>query len=158
MAGSHGKGSRKTGLNRKDLGRYVTQVMNAKGLSARDVAGRSGGGITAGYVTGIMKGSADNPSVDKIKALTSGLDVDRYELFDVAWGPSGQQVNRPLGNERLQALDLLDLMKKVAVSPWLMKILEKAARLSPEELEAVLSSVNRFAAGGQKPQRRKKRR
>jgi hypothetical protein len=49
-------------------------------------------------------------------------------------------------------------MKKVAVSPWLMKILEKAARLSPEELEAVLSSVNRFAAGRQKPQRRKKRR
>jgi transcriptional regulator with XRE-family HTH domain len=145
MTGAHKKASHK-----KDLGRYLSQVMKAKGLSPRDVSRRSGKGITASYVAGIMRGNAANPSVDKIKALASGLGVDRYELFDIACGPSEGKADRAHGNERLQALELLDLMKKVAVSSTLMATMEDAAQLQPRELDAVLLSIQRFISVRQK--------
>jgi transcriptional regulator with XRE-family HTH domain len=145
MTGAHKKAAHK-----KDLSRYVSQVMKAKGLSPRDVSRRSGKGITASYVAGIMRGNAANPSVDKIKALASGLDVDRYELFDIACGPSDNRADQPQGYERLQALELLDLMKKAAVSPTLMATMEHAAQLQPKELEAVLLSIQRFISVRQK--------
>ena len=145
----------------KELGRYVSQVMSAKGLSAREVAAGSGGRITAGYVMGIMKGNAANPSVDKLAALASGLDMDLHELFDAACEPSERraQQQQQQGTERLPTLELLDLMKKLAVSPslaipWLMKILEKAMLLSPDELEAVFNSVNTLVEAKGSPQRR----
>jgi transcriptional regulator with XRE-family HTH domain len=145
MTGAHKKAPHK-----KNLGRYLSQVMKAKGLSPRDVSRRSGKGITASYVAGIMRGNAANPSVDKIKALASGLGVDRYELFDIACGPSDGKADRAHGNERLQALELLDLMRKVAVSPTLLATMERAAHLQPRELDAVLLSIQRFISVRQK--------
>jgi transcriptional regulator with XRE-family HTH domain len=153
MTGAHKKAPHK-----KDLDRYVSQVMKAKGLSPRGVSRRSGKGITASYVAGIMRGNAANPSVDKIKALASGLGVDRYELFDIACGPSEGRADRAHGNERLQALELLDLMKKVAVSPTLIATMEHAAQLQPKELDAVLLSIQRFISVRQKAGGKGKRR
>ena len=135
----------------KHLCRYVGQVMKAKSLSAREVAERSGDAITSGYVTGIRKGIAENPSVDKIMALAKGLGVDPFELFAIGCGLQERQAERLPAKERLQALELLDLMKKVAVSPSLMKILENAVRLSPKEVEAVLGSINRLIDAKRQP-------
>jgi len=151
-------GSDKKGPDKKDLGRYVSRVMKAKGLSPRGVSRRSGKGITASYVAGIMRGIAANPSVDKIKALASGLGVDRYELFDIACGPSEDRADQPQGNERLQALELLDLMKKAAVSPTLMATMEQAAQLQPGELEGVLLSIKRLIGARRKAGGKGKRR
>ena len=123
---------------KKALGRYVRQRMEARGLSARQVAERSGNKITAAYVTGIMKGSAANPSVEKMKALAEGLGVARDELFDVACGKTERQAAGNRDDLRLHSLMLLDLMRKVAASPQLMAIVHAAADLSPEGQEEVL--------------------
>ena len=155
--------TKKKAPRKKELGRYVSQVMDAKGLSAREVAASSGGRITAGYVTGIMKGTAANPSVNKLAALADGLDTDLRELFDAACEPSHREALRQPGAERLRTLELLELMKKVAVSPpfvitSLTEILENALLLSAEELEAVLSSVNTLVEAKGKLQRKTKQR
>jgi transcriptional regulator with XRE-family HTH domain len=150
--------SHKKAPHKKDLGRYVSQVMKAKGLSPRGVSRRSGGGITASYVAGIMRGTAANPSVDKIKALASGLGVDRYELFDIACGPSDNRADQPQGSDRLQALELLELMKKAAVSPTLLATMEHAAQLQRRELDAVLLSMQRLIGARQKAGSKGKRR
>lgn len=142
----------------KELCRYVGQVMKAKGLSARDVAERSGDAITSGYVTGIRKGIAENPSVDKIMALAKGLGVDAFELFAIACGLPERQAALPIAKERLDVLELLDLMKKVAVSPALMKIMENGVRLSSKEIGAVASSVNRLVEAKKKARGKGKRR
>lgn len=83
---------------KKALGSYVSQMMEAAGLSARQVAERSGHRITAAYVTGIMKGSAANPSVEKLKALAQGLGVCRDELFNVACGGPSGELPRKMGD------------------------------------------------------------
>jgi transcriptional regulator with XRE-family HTH domain len=133
----------------KDLSRYVSQVMRAKGLSPRDVAVRSGGQITSGYVMGLMKGIARNPSVDKLAALANGLDVDVHELFDAACQPTLQGNRRQQGNDTLRSLELLDLARRLAVCPpalisSLKTIADGAMILSPDELEAVARSVERL--------------
>src|SRR5215210_5573310 len=123
---------------KKALGQYVRQRMEARGLSARQVAERSGNRITAAYVTGIMKGSAANPSVEKMKALAEGLGVGRDELFDVACGKPERQAAGNRDDWRLHSLMLLDLMRKVAASSQLMAIVHAAAELSPEGQAEVL--------------------
>ena len=147
----------------KALSRYVSQVMKAKELSARDVAVRSGGQITSGYVMGLMKGIARNPSVDKLAALANGLGVDVHELFDAACHPtlhgnSGQQ-----GNDTLRSLELLDVARRLAVCPpalisSLKTIADSAMILSPDELAAVARSVERLVEAKGSEHRKTRRR
>lgn len=145
------------GLENKNLGRYVDQVMKAEGVSAPDVAARCGNKITAAYVSEIRNGTAANPSVDKIKALATGLGVDPHELFDIACGPIEINADPPRGNERLQVLELLDLMKKVVTKPHLMSVAEKAAHLPAKELDALLAAANRFSKAARKTRGKHKR-
>lgn len=151
-------GSKKETRQRKNLGPYVTRLMGAKGLSARDVAVNSGNRITAGYVTGIMKGTSANPSVDKLSALAVGLDVDLYELFDVACGLSAQAARRSSGSDRLRALEVLELMRKVVASPVLMAMVETGAQLPTKELEVVLAALERIADANWRSPAKSKRR
>ena len=151
-------GSKKEARLRKHLGPYVTRVMAAKGLSPRDVAVNSGNRITAGYVTGIMKGTSANPSVDKLNALAVGLDVDLYELFDVACGLSDQGTRRGSGSDRLRALEVLELMRKVVVNPVLMSMVETGAHLPTKELEVVLAALERIADSNWRSPAKSKRR
>ncbi|MEK6322794.1 MAG: helix-turn-helix domain-containing protein [Acidobacteriota bacterium] len=143
---------------KKELPQYVSRVMKAKGLSARDVAARSGQRITAAYVTGIKKGTAANPSVDKIIALAAGLGADRYEVFDMACEPQEAEAEQPRVNERLQSVELLDLMKRVVMNRWLMKIVENAVHLRAKDLEALLGAVQRFREATSTGRGKKKRR
>ena len=127
----------------KDLGRYVSRVMKTNGLSAQDVAYASGRKITRAYVTAISRGTATSPSVERILGLAQGLGVDRYELFSVACGSLS---NEPGADEMLRPPEFLELMNGERVGPWLRAIVQHAAQLEPNELEAVLLSVYRLIA------------
>ncbi|HSO75224.1 MAG TPA: helix-turn-helix domain-containing protein, partial [Blastocatellia bacterium] len=54
---------------------YVKRIMTQKGLTLRDIEMRSDAKITDGYVADILRGTAANPSAEKIKALAVGLGV-----------------------------------------------------------------------------------
>jgi len=125
--------------------------MKAKGFSARQVAERADDAITSGYVTGIRKGIAENPSVDKILALAKGMGVDAFELFAIACGLPERQAQLPIAKDRLDVLELLDLMRKVAVNPSLMKLIDNCSRLSAKEIEAVHNSTRRLLDAKRKP-------
>ncbi len=125
----------------RSLSQYISQIMNLKGFSAADVAERSGKEITAGYVTGLMKGTAKNPSVEKINALAGGLGIDNVELFRAACKlPSEQQEGKQVVDPSY-TLVILELMRKVAVEPVLAEMLNEMVRLSPEERLVVLDSL-----------------
>jgi transcriptional regulator with XRE-family HTH domain len=141
------------------LSQYVSQIMKIKGLSARDVARRSKSadlGITAGYVSDIVTGAARNPSVDKLKALARGLDVDVDELFHVACGRSERALVCS-GDDRLPLLRLLEVMQLVAVSSELTSLMEKLARLRPDKRPAVESLVDDLLQADGKSRTRRRR-
>jgi transcriptional regulator with XRE-family HTH domain len=142
--------------DRGDLSRFVRQVMKEKGLTQRDVELRSDGKITDGYVADILSGDAKNPSVEKVKALARGLDVNVIELFRVACGPCEQSA---MGRERVvisEVAPFLEMMLEVADSPELIKIVQEAIKLYPEERAVLLQSAETFNRRKRKPQGRQR--
>lgn len=124
-----------------NLSRYVRRVMKHKGLTLRDIETRSGGEITDGYVADILRGAAENPSALKIKALARGLGVDVRGLFDVVCGPFEEASGKGKVEETLDALSFLGMMKEVAQSAELVKIVQESIELAPKERLVVLESL-----------------
>jgi len=75
-------------LQHEDLADFIRRVRNKAGLSVRDVASRSGGGISHGYVSQIENRSVlgGGISPDRLIALARGLGVSENELFAIARG------------------------------------------------------------------------
>ena len=141
--------------NEGHLSRYVRHIMKQKGLTQRDIESRSGGEMTDGYVSNILSGAARNPSALKMKALARGLGVDPHMLFDVICGPFEQPAARQSGEDRLDVVLVLEMMQEVAQSPELMKLVQEAVELEPEDRAAVLESIESLNQRKRKAQRRK---
>ena len=127
--------------NKGRLSTYVRRIMKQKGLSLRDIEMRSDGKITDGYVADILRGTASNPSAEKIKALAVGLGVDAHALFDVVCGPFEPGAAQPPSEDRADTVEFLETMQEVAASTELIKIVDEAIQLMPEERAVVLNSL-----------------
>lgn len=114
---------------REELSHYVRRIMRERNLTLRDVELMSGGGITDGYVGGIISGRAKNLTVGKLKALALGLGVAEDEVFCVARGLNAEQGPRPPSHDAVHAI--LSLMCAAERNPLLIEILYEVARLSP---------------------------
>lgn len=148
--------------NKGPLRTYVKRIMKQKGLSLRDIEMRSDAKITDGYVADILRGTAANPSAEKIKALAVGLGVDAHALFDVVCGPFEPGAAQPPGEDSTDTIEFLETMQSVASNPELIKIVDESIQLMPEERAVVLKSLQsinerrRKLKRGKKPPRSKK--
>lgn len=73
---------------RESLPDYIRRVVNERGLTYREVARRSGGGITAPSISAIISGQTRNIKSSTITALAKGLGVSAEEVFAIARGKS----------------------------------------------------------------------
>ena len=127
--------------NRNDLGRYVQRVLQQKKLTLREVERKADGQITNSYISKILNGTVTNLTVEKIAALARGLGVDGREIFDIAYGESEDLGHGAHNNNPPDALMLIDVMQKIALSPQLMEILQEVIELYPEEYPVVMKYV-----------------
>ncbi|HSO74857.1 MAG TPA: hypothetical protein VLU47_08465, partial [Blastocatellia bacterium] len=98
---------------------------------------------------------AANPSAEKIKALAVGLGIDAHALFDVVCGPF-EPGSQPTSEAATDTLEFLETMQKVAVSPELVRIVDEATQLAPEERAVVLKSMQAINERRRKVKRGKK--
>ena len=70
---------------RKNLQRLLN---GAKQMAVAEAAGRSGREITQSYISAILRGRDINPSLSKLEAIASGLNVPVAELFRVPDPPA----------------------------------------------------------------------
>lgn len=68
------------------LAEYVRRIMQEKQFTLREVQKLSGHKIADAYVANIVRGTARNLSVDKLKALAIGLGEPEETVFKVARG------------------------------------------------------------------------
>jgi transcriptional regulator with XRE-family HTH domain len=127
--------------NEGRLSAYIREIMKEKGLSLRDIEIRSDAKITDGYVADILRGTAANPSAEKIKVLADALGVDAHHLFEVVCGPFEPAATQPPGEDTTDTLEFLEVMQTVAASTELMEIVDQATRLVPEERAVILRSI-----------------
>ena len=144
--------------NNGHLSRYVKRIMKQNGLSLRDIEIRSEARITDGYVAEILRGTAANPSAEKIKALAVGLGVDPHTLFDVICGPFEPTAAQPPDDDATDTVEFLEAMQEVAASSDLIKIVDEAIQLMPEERAVVLKSLQSINKRRSKTGRRKRSR
>jgi transcriptional regulator with XRE-family HTH domain len=64
------------------LGKMLQQSREAQGLSAREVATRSG--LVASSVRRLEQGAIPNPGIETLKSLASVLDLDASDLYATA--------------------------------------------------------------------------
>jgi|SRR5581483_1741053 len=145
-------------LGKEKLGEYVSRVIKQKQLKLRDVERRAGGEITNGYVSGIINNRIKNVSLEKLKALAHGLEVDVHELFKAAMDEP-----RPLADEvssysQPDVLWLLGMMREIATTPELLKILHELVQMAPQDREMVIRVVESIGKSKRTPRRASGRR
>ena len=127
--------------NTEDLSQYVSRLMREKGFSVRDVWVKSKKRIGTSYVNSIVNGNAKNLSVEKLKALAVGLEADEGELFGVARGQSTRPADNRATSRQPTSLVVLDLRKKVVISPDVAEILQEVLRMSQRDRAILLQSL-----------------
>ncbi len=125
----------------EDLSHFVKRVMRLKGLTLRDVEVRAGGRITDGYISGIISGTAKNPSVEKIKALAEGLGVTPDELFHVACGVGKRFGPGQISADASEPLGVIEMLQKVLADPEIIELLYETLQLLPDERKEILKQA-----------------
>jgi transcriptional regulator with XRE-family HTH domain len=128
-------------LGKEKLADYVKRVMKQKQFKLREVEHRSGGEITNGYISGIINGRINNVSLDKLKALAKGLEVDVYELFSAAMDEPRQLADEVSSYAHPDVLWLLGIMQEIAATPELLKILHELVQMTPKDREIVVKVI-----------------
>ncbi|MEN3332639.1 MAG: Cro/C1-type DNA-binding domain [Blastocatellia bacterium] len=128
-------------LGKEKLADYVRRVMKQKQLKLRDVERRAGGEITNGYISGIINGRINNVSLDKLKALAKGLEVDVYELFSAAMDEPRQLAEEVSSYAQPDVQWLLSIMQEIAATPELVKILPELLQMTPKDREIVVKVI-----------------
>ena len=132
-------------LGKEELADYVSRVIKQKQLKLRDVERRAGGEITNGYVSGIINNRIKNISLEKLKALARGLEVDVYELFKAAMDEPRQLADEVSSYAQPDVLWLLGMMREVAATPELLKILHELVQMVPQDREMVVRVIESIA-------------
>ena len=140
-------------LGKEKLADYVRRTMKQKQLRLRDVERRSGGEITNGYISGIINSRIKNISLDKLKALAKGLEVDVYELFSAAMDEPRQLAEQVSSYAQPDVLWLLGLMQEIATTPELLKILHELVQMPPKDREIVMRVIESIG-NSKRPARR----
>jgi transcriptional regulator with XRE-family HTH domain len=134
-------GSEGAEMESEDLSQYVKRVMRSKRLSLRDVQRQSGDRITQGYVGAIVQKANANLTVEKLRALADGLNVDEEELFRVARGvPRDVQRKEPTAAQT-DTLRMLELMRTLILEPELLEILEEVLLLPRPARNIILKTI-----------------
>jgi transcriptional regulator with XRE-family HTH domain len=129
-----------TGANKKALSKYIKRVMDYEGYRISDVWLRAAGDITESYIGEMLRGTASNPSVSKLKALARGLGVDATELFKVAAGIGEPETT--FGEiDVAHALSILDLIKRIIASPELSGLMMEIVALSQDDVPIASRSI-----------------
>jgi transcriptional regulator with XRE-family HTH domain len=116
---------------KEDLADYVSRVRVEKGLTTQDVAERSGGTITRGYVSHIENRHSINVTPNKLKALAKGLGVPVEEVFSKARGSKSEQDEA----EFQESLYFMLYKKSRNVSPDKKEFIQKILQMIDRELE-----------------------
>ena len=129
------------------LAEYLARLMRQKDLSPKELSRRSG--LTDSYIGRICKGQGDNLTVDTMKKLAKGLDVDPHEMFAKA---SGVPVNE---QAPIDPLLILDQILKIISDPTGVDLLRQLSELSPDERKKLLGYLAHVQSPQPKPKKRR---
>lgn len=139
-------------IGRENLSEYIKRVVKQKDLKLRDIERNSEGMITNGYISGIVNGKITNLSVDKLRALALGLDVDAHDVFAAAIGEVRHKVRSLSNKSAPNGQWLIEVMQEVLASPELTNLVDELVHLSRKERAMVMKVVQSLIDKERHPQ------
>ena len=122
------------------MAEYLDRLMRQQNLTPKQLAKRCG--LTDSYIIRVRNGTAENLTVETIVKLANGLEINPHELFTRAAGvPMREDVP-------IDALLLLDVMKRVAVDPPSLEAVRQLMSFTPEERQTLIA----YLTAGNQPQ------
>jgi transcriptional regulator with XRE-family HTH domain len=131
--------------------------MRQKQLKLRDVERRARGEITHGYVSSIINGRVKNVSLDKLKALAKGLEVDVHELFAAAMDEPREPADVTSLYAQPDMQLVMTIMQEVVHNPDMLKIVHEMVQMPPRERQ-MMAKVSEAILNSKGPARRSTRR
>ena len=107
------------------LAEYLDRVMRQQNLTSTELAKRSQ--LDGHTINRFRRGVLNNPTVETILKLATGLDVNPHELFTAA---SGIAVS---ATPPIDPLEMLDGMRMVVSHPVGLDMLRQVVNLSPDQ-------------------------
>lgn len=152
------KATRRKRMSRKSLSQYLQLLMKERGMKLADIERSCKGKLSNSYLSKIVRGEAENLTVEAINILAEGLDIDGYELFALAYG----KPPRKRGAADVSTIDPLlfvEAVQKLVVNPQLIELIRAWSGLSAEHQADVLMSLNSLSKreSRAKSKRRKKK-
>lgn len=145
-------------IGSENLSEYIKRVVKQKDLKLRDIERNSEGKITNGYISGIVNGKITNLSVDKLKALALGLDVDAYDIFAAALGEERHKVRSISNKTAPNAEWLIEVLQEILASPELTNLVDELVHLSRKERAMVMKVVQSLIDRERQPHATKEKR
>ncbi|MEN3333722.1 MAG: Cro/C1-type DNA-binding domain, partial [Blastocatellia bacterium] len=118
------------------LAEYLDRLMRQKNLDPSELAKRSG--LTSSYIGRLRNGKLNNPTVETILKLATGLDVNAHEIFAVA---SGNPVSK---TPPIDLGLLFDQMLKLINDANGFEALRQLLNFSPDERKTLLDYMEYF--------------
>jgi transcriptional regulator with XRE-family HTH domain len=117
------------------LAQYLDRLMRQKHITPKELSRQSG--LTDSYITRLRSGKQDNPTVDTLKKLATGLGVSAHELFTAASGVE------PATGLAIDLALLLELMRKLISEPSGFEAFQRLMRLTPRQQQELLDKARR---------------
>jgi transcriptional regulator with XRE-family HTH domain len=142
---------------RKNLSQYLQLLMKEKGLKLADIERKCQGKLSNSYLSKIIRGKADNLTVEAIDILAQGLGIDGYELFAIAYGKPPRNAGE--SSSTIDPLLFVEAVQKLVVNPQLIEVIRAWSGLPREHQAELLSSLQSLTKREPKAQKktRKKR-
>jgi transcriptional regulator with XRE-family HTH domain len=129
------------------LAEYLDRNFKQRNLKPADVAELSG--LSASYISRLLKGEKKNLTVETIAILVESLDLNAIELFTVAYG-------KPV--EVRQGIDpnlLIDTFQKLVLNPDLIDLIQGLSRLPAKQQKTIIDTVKVLSVKAQKKKKKR---
>jgi transcriptional regulator with XRE-family HTH domain len=133
---------------KETLAQYLNRNLKQRNLKPVDVAAMTG--LSASYISRVLKGQKQNLTIETITILVEKLDLDPLELFTAAYG-------KPVRvGEGINPLLFADTIQKLILNPDLFDLIQDITRLPAKQQKAIVSVIRLMGHRSQKAKKKKR--
>ena len=134
--------------NMETLAQYLDRNLKQRNLKPVDVAEITG--LSASYISRVIKGQKKNMTIETIAILVEKLELDPLELFTAAYG-------KPVGRkEGIDPLLLVDTFQKLVLNPDLIEVVQNIGRLPAKQQKTILGTMRLMGLKSHRARKKKR--
>jgi transcriptional regulator with XRE-family HTH domain len=130
------------------LAQYLDRNLKQRNLKPVDVAEITG--LSASYISRVIKGQKKNMTIETISILVEKLELDPIELFTAAYG-------KPVRvTEGINGVLLADTIQRLVLNPDLIEVVQNIGRLPAKQQKTIIGTMRLMGLKSHRAKKRKR--